>query len=148
MPIQFLIHRNVFAWAELLHQLLHYNLNVDPTIVLSFCMAMLVNFFLGNIISPLCSTLLLSLHQLCSIHHKNVVVSVAAFCIAPWHIFFNWIYRFYVFIQDKDLDKAVDAFSRAVQIDPENGEAWNNIACLYAQCFLSCTIRKLMVWLI
>ncbi|OEL26550.1 Tetratricopeptide repeat protein 27-like protein, partial [Dichanthelium oligosanthes] len=31
---------------------------------------------------------------------------------------------------DKDLDKAVDAFSRAVQIDPENGEAWNNIACL------------------
>jgi len=50
-----------------------------------------------------------------------------------------------VFIQDKDLDKAVDAFSRAVQIDPENGEAWNNIACLYAQCFLSCTIRKLMV---
>ncbi|RLN35301.1 hypothetical protein C2845_PM03G27080 [Panicum miliaceum] len=32
---------------------------------------------------------------------------------------------------DKDLDKAVDAFSRAVQIDPENGEAWNNIACLH-----------------
>jgi hypothetical protein len=26
----------------------------------------------------------------------------------------------------------VDAFSRAVQIDPENGEAWNNIGCLYA----------------
>jgi len=65
-------HRNVFAWAELLHQLLHYNLNVDPTIVLSFCMAMLVKFFLGNIISPLCSTLLLSPHQLCSIHHRNV----------------------------------------------------------------------------
>ena len=36
------------------------------------------------------------------------------------------------FTQDKDLEKAVDAFSRAVQIDPENGEAWNNIACLYA----------------
>ncbi|XP_025801175.1 tetratricopeptide repeat protein 27 homolog isoform X2 [Panicum hallii] len=33
--------------------------------------------------------------------------------------------------KDKDLDKAVDAFSRAVQIDPENGEAWNNIACLH-----------------
>ncbi|TVU03044.1 hypothetical protein EJB05_51427, partial [Eragrostis curvula] len=31
--------------------------------------------------------------------------------------------------KDKDLDKAVDAFSRSVQIDPENGEAWNNIAC-------------------
>ncbi|KAI4994400.1 hypothetical protein ZWY2020_029448 [Hordeum vulgare] len=33
--------------------------------------------------------------------------------------------------KDKDLEKAVDAFSRAVQIDPENGEAWNNIACLH-----------------
>ncbi|KAK3126950.1 hypothetical protein QOZ80_7AG0565730 [Eleusine coracana subsp. coracana] len=33
--------------------------------------------------------------------------------------------------KDKDLDKAVDAFSRSVQIDPENGEAWNNIACLH-----------------
>lgn len=33
--------------------------------------------------------------------------------------------------KDKDLDKAVEAFSRAVQIDPENGEAWNNIACLH-----------------
>jgi cytochrome c-type biogenesis protein CcmH/NrfG len=36
----------------------------------------------------------------------------------------------YISAQDKDLDKAVDAFSRSVQIDPENGEAWNNIACL------------------
>ncbi|XP_040382089.1 tetratricopeptide repeat protein 27 homolog isoform X2 [Oryza brachyantha] len=33
--------------------------------------------------------------------------------------------------KDKDLQKAVDAFSRSVQIDPENGEAWNNIACLH-----------------
>ncbi|XP_047085132.1 tetratricopeptide repeat protein 27 homolog [Lolium rigidum] len=33
--------------------------------------------------------------------------------------------------KDKDLEKAVDAFSRAVQIDPENGEAWNNIGCLH-----------------
>lgn len=57
-------------------------------------------------------------------------------------------FTIYVFIQDKDLDKAVDAFSRAVQIDPENGEAWNNIACLYISfytCSLSC-IRMLMVW--
>ncbi|XP_044957834.1 tetratricopeptide repeat protein 27 homolog [Hordeum vulgare subsp. vulgare] len=33
--------------------------------------------------------------------------------------------------KDQDLEKALDAFSRAVQIDPENGEAWNNIACLH-----------------
>nr|BAC65407.1 tetratricopeptide repeat (TPR)-containing protein-like protein [Oryza sativa Japonica Group] len=33
--------------------------------------------------------------------------------------------------KDKDLEKAVDAFTRSVQIDPENGEAWNNIACLH-----------------
>jgi tetratricopeptide (TPR) repeat protein len=33
--------------------------------------------------------------------------------------------------KDKDLEKALDAFSRAVQIDPDNGEAWNNIACLH-----------------
>ncbi|KAL6580471.1 hypothetical protein OROMI_008495 [Orobanche minor] len=31
----------------------------------------------------------------------------------------------------KDVDKALDAFTRAVQLDPENGEAWNNIACLH-----------------
>jgi tetratricopeptide (TPR) repeat protein len=39
-------------------------------------------------------------------------------------------------MQAKDLEKALDAFSRAVQIDPENGEAWNNIACLYAHPFI------------
>lgn len=38
-------------------------------------------------------------------------------------------------MQDRDIDKAVDAFSRAVQIDPDNGEAWNNIACLYVDAF-------------
>ncbi|PRQ55074.1 putative 43kDa postsynaptic protein [Rosa chinensis] len=27
--------------------------------------------------------------------------------------------------------KALDGFTRAVQLDPENGEAWNNIACLH-----------------
>lgn len=26
----------------------------------------------------------------------------------------------------------MDAFTSAVQLDPDNGEAWNNIACLYA----------------
>ncbi|KAL0368608.1 UNVERIFIED_CONTAM: Tetratricopeptide repeat protein 27 [Sesamum calycinum] len=31
----------------------------------------------------------------------------------------------------EDVDKALDAFTRAVQLDPENGEAWNNIACLH-----------------
>lgn len=34
--------------------------------------------------------------------------------------------------QAKDVEKALDSFTRAVQLDPENGEAWNNIACLYA----------------
>jgi hypothetical protein len=39
----------------------------------------LVKFLFGNMISPLCSSLLLSPHQLCSVHHGNVVVSVAHF---------------------------------------------------------------------
>ncbi|KAG6422850.1 hypothetical protein SASPL_113232 [Salvia splendens] len=34
-------------------------------------------------------------------------------------------------LKSKDVDKALDAFTRAVQLDPENGEAWNNIACLH-----------------
>ncbi|XP_076948478.1 uncharacterized protein LOC143620734 [Bidens hawaiensis] len=34
-------------------------------------------------------------------------------------------------LKARDLDKALDAFTRAVQIDPDNGEAWNNIACLH-----------------
>lgn len=34
-------------------------------------------------------------------------------------------------IQARDVEKAMDAFTSAVQLDPDNGEAWNNIACLY-----------------
>ncbi|KAL5699133.1 hypothetical protein ACHQM5_030075 [Ranunculus cassubicifolius] len=34
-------------------------------------------------------------------------------------------------LKDRDIDKALNAFSRAVQFDPDNGEAWNNIACLH-----------------
>lgn len=34
-------------------------------------------------------------------------------------------------MQARDIEKALDGFTRAVQLDPENGEAWNNIACLY-----------------
>lgn len=34
-------------------------------------------------------------------------------------------------VQARDIEKALDAFTFAVQLDPENGEAWNNIACLY-----------------
>ncbi|KAL2347131.1 hypothetical protein Fmac_001131 [Flemingia macrophylla] len=34
-------------------------------------------------------------------------------------------------LKAQDIEKALDAFTRAVQLDPENGEAWNNIACLH-----------------
>ncbi|KAG6487869.1 tetratricopeptide repeat protein 27 homolog isoform X1 [Zingiber officinale] len=34
-------------------------------------------------------------------------------------------------LKARDTDKALDAFTRAVQIDPDNGEAWNNVACLH-----------------
>ncbi|XP_040368987.1 tetratricopeptide repeat protein 27 homolog isoform X2 [Rosa chinensis] len=34
-------------------------------------------------------------------------------------------------LNDGDIEKALDGFTRAVQLDPENGEAWNNIACLH-----------------
>ncbi|XP_057779413.1 uncharacterized protein LOC130997991 [Salvia miltiorrhiza] len=34
-------------------------------------------------------------------------------------------------LKSRDVDKALDGFTRAVQLDPENGEAWNNIACLH-----------------
>ncbi|ESW09834.1 hypothetical protein PHAVU_009G160200 [Phaseolus vulgaris] len=34
-------------------------------------------------------------------------------------------------LKARDKEKALDAFTRAVQLDPENGEAWNNIACLH-----------------
>ncbi|CAL5348892.1 unnamed protein product [Camellia sinensis] len=33
-------------------------------------------------------------------------------------------------LKARDVEKALDAFTSAVQLDPENGEAWNNIACL------------------
>ncbi|KVH96251.1 Tetratricopeptide-like helical [Cynara cardunculus var. scolymus] len=34
-------------------------------------------------------------------------------------------------LKARDVGKALDAFTRAVQLDPDNGEAWNNIACLH-----------------
>ncbi|GFP84288.1 tetratricopeptide repeat protein 27 homolog [Phtheirospermum japonicum] len=34
-------------------------------------------------------------------------------------------------LKSRDVDKALDSFTRAVQLDPDNGEAWNNIACLH-----------------
>ncbi|KAL4311721.1 hypothetical protein GQ457_01G008030 [Hibiscus cannabinus] len=34
-------------------------------------------------------------------------------------------------LKARDIEKALDGFTRAVQLDPENGEAWNNIACLH-----------------
>ncbi|OWM66522.1 hypothetical protein CDL15_Pgr013739 [Punica granatum] len=34
-------------------------------------------------------------------------------------------------LKARNIEKAVDGFTRAVQLDPENGEAWNNIACLH-----------------
>ncbi|KAK1304611.1 hypothetical protein QJS10_CPB11g01889 [Acorus calamus] len=34
-------------------------------------------------------------------------------------------------LKARDIDKALDGFTRAVQLDPENPEAWNNIACLH-----------------
>ncbi|KAL8139663.1 hypothetical protein V2J09_005684 [Rumex salicifolius] len=34
-------------------------------------------------------------------------------------------------LKAKDVDKALDGFTRAVQLDPDNGEAWNNVACLH-----------------
>ncbi|KAI4336436.1 hypothetical protein L6164_014965 [Bauhinia variegata] len=34
-------------------------------------------------------------------------------------------------LKARDIGKALDGFTRAVQLDPENGEAWNNIACLH-----------------
>uniref|UniRef100_A0ACD5TUF3 Uncharacterized protein n=1 Tax=Avena sativa TaxID=4498 RepID=A0ACD5TUF3_AVESA len=43
----------------------------------------------------------------------------------------GWFAYGIVLWKDKDLEKAVDAFTHAVQIDPENGEAWNNLACLH-----------------
>jgi cytochrome c-type biogenesis protein CcmH/NrfG len=33
-------------------------------------------------------------------------------------------------LKARDVQKALDAFTFAVQLDPDNGEAWNNIACL------------------
>ncbi|KAK7818679.1 tetratricopeptide repeat protein 27 like protein [Quercus suber] len=33
-------------------------------------------------------------------------------------------------LKARDVQKALDGFTRAVQLDPDNGEAWNNIACL------------------
>ncbi|PON61878.1 N-terminal acetyltransferase A, auxiliary subunit [Parasponia andersonii] len=32
-------------------------------------------------------------------------------------------------LKAKEVEKALDGFTRAVQLEPENGEAWNNIAC-------------------
>lgn len=50
-----------------------------------------------------------------------------------------WNLLMKILVQARDVDKALDGFTRAVQLDPENGEAWNNIACLYVILFFSCS---------
>lgn len=32
--------------------------------------------------------------------------------------------------QAHDVDTAINAFTRSVQLDPDNGESWNNLAAL------------------
>ncbi|WOG90974.1 hypothetical protein DCAR_0310221 [Daucus carota subsp. sativus] len=34
-------------------------------------------------------------------------------------------------LKARDVEKAMAGFTRSVQLDPDNGEAWNNIACLH-----------------
>lgn len=34
-------------------------------------------------------------------------------------------------LKDRDMEKALEGFSHAVQLNPDNGEAWNNLACLH-----------------
>lgn len=33
-------------------------------------------------------------------------------------------------LQAHDVDTAINAFTRSVQLDPDNGESWNNLAAL------------------
>ncbi|KAH9707133.1 hypothetical protein KPL70_012460 [Citrus sinensis] len=46
----------------------------------------------------------------------------------------------------RDVEKALDGFARAVQLDPDNGEAWNNIACLYALFFVIMAFHPLALY--
>lgn len=61
---------------------------------------------------------------------------------APFNLIFckflNLLLSGFTILQARDTEKALDGFTRAVQLDPENGEAWNNIACLYAFFPLCC----------
>ncbi|PIA48973.1 hypothetical protein AQUCO_01300087v1, partial [Aquilegia coerulea] len=34
-------------------------------------------------------------------------------------------------LKARDMEKALEGFQRAVQLDPDNGEAWNNLACVH-----------------
>ncbi|KAK1354249.1 Tetratricopeptide repeat protein 27-like protein [Heracleum sosnowskyi] len=34
-------------------------------------------------------------------------------------------------LKARDVEKAIAGFTRSIQLDPDNGEAWNNIACLH-----------------
>ncbi|CAI5501980.1 unnamed protein product [Closterium sp. Naga37s-1] len=53
----------------------------------------------------------------------------AALAISPLHAS-AWFSLGYSAIQACDGDKALYALTRSVQIDPDNGEAWNNLAVL------------------
>ncbi|KAH9771572.1 TPR REGION domain-containing protein [Citrus sinensis] len=49
-------------------------------------------------------------------------------------------------LKARDVEKALDGFTRAVQLDPDNGEAWNNIACLYALFFVIMSFHPLALY--
>jgi hypothetical protein len=51
----------------------------------------------------------------------------------PLSNFGCWVHILLIYkwmLQARELDSAINAFTRSVQLNPENGESWNNLAAL------------------
>jgi len=49
----------------------------------------------------------------------------------------GWFSLGYCSMKTKNLQRAVQAFTKCTQQQPDNGDAWNNVAAIYLQVRLS-----------
>jgi cytochrome c-type biogenesis protein CcmH/NrfG len=69
------------------------------------------------------------LGHLCNNHLSLMSDRNLALALNPLHPD-GWFALGSASLKARELDSAINAFTRSVQLNPENGESWNNLAAL------------------
>ena len=68
----------------------------------------------------------------------------AALAVNPLHAE-GWFALGFCALKGADAPRAAQAFTRAAQQDPDNGEAWNNLAAVHLQARALLELHRLML---